>query len=355
MKVVSSAWINTDYNDLKRDHCIETHLISNKATAKNPHSIFILDGFEKIDNRFKDILKEKFIYLIDASKLTEECEKIYKEKIYNNVLCSVNKYELYCFLRWIIINNLLGGERFLHIDLDLFFQENYDVISVLFNEETGTYGSPCLTSVGNKVWIETYQNALNTICENRDSFEADIKYQGSGFRKNIGSDQDLVQALENYGLLNMLDPKKKKFESYSIFANPVYPYIWKPEKPISFSFENGCDYFDKKKVLFWHFQNNASDYFSRFALYYHFAPQWIRDLGEIKFCVPFGHIENNGENFAFEILKNIAKNWYNGSEKQMNDIQSVFQRSWITNEFINKKQFRNAFSGKLWWEEGIFV
>ena len=204
-----------------------THAALGLPSKSMPFDIYILHGYEKLPEDFRASLSASHIVLHDLSALAD----VYLDR-YLKLFTLLgpeqgNLYEVYCFLRWLVLEEALNGEAFLHVDLELFFQMSFDEVAARFAGLSGTFGSPCLTAVGAPHWLAVYHEALDDMVADRSAFQAKIDYGGNEFRLNISSDQDLVQALELSGAL----PRRglsSLFEHYQVFINPIWPYQAKP-------------------------------------------------------------------------------------------------------------------------------
>lgn len=359
MKIVSTVWIPNTLADFEMNACLSIHGMRRSATNNFPYEVFVLNGFEKIPEFYIQDLKDQHVNLHNATDLTNSILKKY-EKL--NTLYGAgqgNLYETLCFIRWIVLKEIMNNESFLHIDTDLFFQENNEFICELFKGRTGTFGSPCLTSISNQSWLLQYEEALDRIAEDRLKFQSEIGYEGNEFRKNISSDQDLVIAMESKGIL-VSEKMDELNNQYQIFVNPLWPYPRTPSNKIQYEDRGGKDFINGKPVLFWHLQNNCADYLSRYVVLKNYSSSWLGTYLPQKLCFPFIQLEPNAENFAFQALRDLC--WGIITEKQSKGIVNIdefgfegfFARTWISRYFIIQRQGREIFSSEYWWETGIF-
>ena len=359
MRIVSTAWVSGNVDEFEASCCLNTHAALALASKAVPFDIFILQGYEKLTEDFTRPLANAHIRLHDLGELADTYLKQY-EKLFELLGPDQgNIYEVFCFLRWLILEHALAGEAFLHIDLDLFFQMPFDVVATDFAGLSGTFGSPCLTAVGSSNWLTTYRKALNDMIADRASFQAAIGYAGNEFRRDISSDQDLVSALELAGLL----PRRglvTLFERYQVFINPIWPYQNKPDVPLVHEIVDGLDTIGGKPVLFWHLQNNFADYLSRFAIVSDYGQTWMKAFLPVKLNLPFVQLAPSAENFAFQALRELA--WdkirevlaRSGSVHELGR-ERYFSRTWVSEWFILQKEGRGLFSPVYWWEDGVFA
>ncbi|BCW88346.1 hypothetical protein sos41_14850 [Alphaproteobacteria bacterium SO-S41] len=150
-------------------------------------------------------------------------------------------------------------------------------------------------------------------------------------------------------------------EKYAVFVNPIYPYIKRhPEVPQNFRTVDGIDYIGDKEVLFWHLQNNAADYLSRFFVLQNYGQSWWGEYLPVKLDLPFLQLRPSAENFAFQALRDYIVPKLNQHVREGGDLEALgfekfFSRSWVSERFILDKMGRGIFSSAYWWEENIFV
>jgi len=122
MRIVSTAWIFGSIVEFEATSCLETHAKLQMTSSSYPFDVFILEGFEKLPKKYIRKLADQNIILHNAYAATRPILKHYAglfEVIGEDVDV---RQEVYCFLRLIVIEHILAGEAFIHIDLDLFFQ-----------------------------------------------------------------------------------------------------------------------------------------------------------------------------------------------------------------------------------------
>lgn len=358
MRIVSTAWIAGSVDEFEAACCLQTHASLGLATASVPFDIYILEGFEKLDEAFTSPLAARHIHLHDLTESTRAHLQRYPGL--GDLLgpSQGSTYEALCFLRWLVLEEQLAGEPFLHIDLDLFFQQPFDDIAAEFVGLSGTFGSPCLTAVGRPDWLATYRSSLVEMLADRTAFQTAIGYGGSEFRRDISSDQDLVQALELCGRL----PRhglSRLFDRYQVFINPIWPYQHKPAAPMTHAIVDGLDTIDGKPVLFWHLQNNFADYLSRFAVVSDYEQSWLKPYLPVRLGLPFIQLQPSAENFAFQALRDLAWSRISatfGGTGSLHDLgaEKYFARTWVSEWFILQKNGRGLFSSFYWWENGVF-
>ena len=359
MRIVSTAWISGDLAVFGATNCLASHAAVGYASKESPFDIYVLAGFDKVTDAFAAPLRERHINLLDASSAMLEVESRFP----NLAMCigagQGVDYECKCFLRWLVLQTILGAEPFIHIDLDLFLQRPFAEISRVFSGLTGTFGSPCLTSVAHASWLDTYSCALTELVADRAGLQSRLGYAGNDFRKDISSDQDLVAALESSGALPQ-HGLASLHDRFHVFINPLWPYQHKPAQPMDFVRIGKTDVLGAKPVLFWHLQNNAADYLSRFALLMSYRGTWMEQYLPIRLSLPFIQLMPSAENFAFDAFRRLA--WQRIEERilhglpveDMNGAQ-YFARSWVSDWFIVQGEGRGLFGKDYWWEDGVFT
>ena len=240
MRIVSTAWIPGTLGEFEATCCLGTHAALGVASPQCPLDVFILQGFEKLTDSFVKPLEERSIRLHDLCQITSACLIRYRSLFDMLGAGQGALYEVLCFLRWLVLEEHLMGEPFIHVDLDLFFQQPLSQVANEFDGLTGTFGSPCLTSVGTREWLSIYRRSLNELIADRTRLQAEIGYGGNEFRGNISSDQDMVNALELGGRLAR-SGLIKLHANYQVFINPIWPYQDKPDHPLVYSQDNGID------------------------------------------------------------------------------------------------------------------
>ncbi len=359
MRLISTAWIPGSVADFEMHACLSIHAMRGAASASHPYEVFVLDGYEKLPDAYIEDLASNHVMLRDVGAETREVLNRFEglQSLYNAGQGS--QYETLCFIRWVVMRQVLAGESFLHIDTDLFFQESNAFICGLFEGRTGTFGSPCLTAVSDPAWLDQYEYALGRVANDRAAYQAEIGYGGNEFRKDISSDQDLVIAMEATGRL-LISGMNELREFYQVFVNPIWPYQSPPGRILKYEDLDGRDFIDGKPVLFWHLQNNCADYLSRFVTLKNFQPTWLSEFLPQRLDFPFIQLKPSAENFAFLALRNLS--WEIIHQKQAAGpididqfgVEGFFARTWISRWFIIQRQGRELFSNAYWWEEGLF-
>jgi tRNA (mo5U34)-methyltransferase len=355
MRVVSTGWIKGSFGQFADASCLMLHKQFTKASPETPLIVLMLEGFDLTPPRVIGELRESHIILEDVQQLTHEVSHDFAPLRAYLPPGAPGDYEFLCFIRWLIIDRVLSGDQFLQMDLDLFFQLPLKDIVALFSDRCGTFASPCMTSVGSRQWVETYKDALKELMAAPESFHTKINYIGTPHRRLIGSDQDLVQALERCDQLPVT--VHHLHNDYAIFNNPLYPILPNEPAPMFFERYDNMDYMAGKLVLFWHFQNDFSKYLGRFQFVERIARQAGRPLkGRID-----NPVENasSSQNFAFEGVEQMARSLAYGVldtnlPTKLLDCISRLKRTDIAHAFLVQGESRDLFSDDYWWEPGRF-
>ncbi len=311
------------------------HADFTRASKSTPYHIFVLLGFDKVPDDRKQFLAERNILLHDGRVALAAGERLVPE-LRGRLPEGYREYGYLCFVRWLALAEIFKGQPFVHADLDLFFQLSLDEAGKLFAGKSGTFSSPCLTSVGSWSWIESYSRALIAYSQNPEGFQHEIGFTGNMFHRQMLHDQDLTGALEHIGLLErtitVLD------EEFAVFNNPLFPYLNPVQRPRKFQTTNGWDTIDKKPVLFWHFQNDFAKYLARFDVAMKASARYQLPLrGRLGLPVRLEHM--TPENAAFHALE-IAG--------------FAAPRSEVAKAFLMGGQWRALFSDEYWWEPNVF-
>ncbi len=336
MQIASTAWISGSFDAFWEDNCLPVHADFAKASESTPHHVFVLFGFDKIPHDRKHFLADHNIHLHDGSAALAAGERLVPQLRERLPVGWPREYGYFCFVRWLALAEIFNGEPFIHVDLDLFFQFSLDKVAEIFAGKSGTFSSPCLTSVGSWSWIQDYSRALIAYSDNPDGFQREIGFTGNLFHRQMLHDQDLTGALEHVGLLEktvaVLD------EQFAVFNNPLLPYLKRIERARKFEINGGLDFIDKKPVLFWHFQNDFTKYLSRFDVALNTSAKYELPLrGRLGLPIRVEHM--TPENAAFYALE--------GQVPQAS-------RSEIAKDFLIGRRWRELFADEYWWEPNVF-
>ncbi|MCK4650941.1 hypothetical protein KAT08_02075 [Candidatus Babeliales bacterium] len=325
-----------------------------KLGFSNDMHIVLLDGFDRLSEHYKISLKNLGYTLHDASK----SYKYFEEKYHQ--LHRFTDYEKKCFLRWLVIDQIFFGEKIIHYDGDIVFNEDPEIISKKVAGKTFVLqGCPAFTVISDVNWFEQYIKAFDEFANNieaysenawkqRDGWEVTFRtrWSGSRFKKIISSDQDFLSHLMHTGQIKQdsIESIMLSLKDYVVFQNPLFIHFYDDNAPFSYQRENGIDYFlcnrqdgkkcfYKKKVLLWHMQSSFNFYLSKFIMRRKFLPFFI-----------FNRLSTDLEYKSLEKKINV----------KLRRFVNYSRRSYVYDYFFNKTDFKKIFTNKMWWKQGVF-
>jgi hypothetical protein len=272
---VTFGWINTSSRMSEKN--IPTEWIGKrnlKLGSKNDIDIIVLEGFDKYDKYYTNALENVGYTLINATDIFQCLSKKY------SALNRFGNYEKKCFLRWLVLEHLYGDEPVIHYDGDIIFNETPENLQNRFEQKTFVLqGCPAVVSLSTHEWYESY-------CRNLDSFVSDIEgyslnawekrtgweesrkknWAGARYRKIISSDQDLISHLIHTRDLPQELPKTilENNQDLIFFENPLYFFFYNTNAlPQVYARKGMLDFFNDKKVAFWHLQGHFFEYLQR--------------------------------------------------------------------------------------------
>jgi hypothetical protein len=362
MRLVSTAWIPATLEEFELETCLGLHVEHARAAAAHPLTVLVMEGFGKITPRYAEYLAAGHVMLVDASAATEALAARLP-----GLAAIASRYDVLCFLRWPLIREMLAGEPFLHLDLDLFFQRPFAEVAALFAGRTCHFGSPCLVAVADLAWLDAYCEAIEAVARDRDALEAAIGYQGHRRRARIASDQDLLRGLEQAGRLGAPGAALLR-RDHAVFVNPLTPPRPPGASPIVAARRDGMDLFDGKPVLFWHLQNSFADYLGRFLCF----DLWRRrrrgpPYPPVRFGNPVAALRPSAENIAFTLLDQQARQQRRQAIAQgaltldrilgmtAREPTDFLARAIAARHFVLRGEGRALFSAEHWWQPGVFA
>jgi lipopolysaccharide biosynthesis glycosyltransferase len=203
-----------------------------KLGFKTEIDILFLEGYKLIDYHYKEALRELGYRLHDTANIFSELERNYE------ALNQFGDYEKKCFLRWLVIKKYFPGDRIIHFDGDIVFNESPHILAEILNGKTFILqGCPALTVITDQNWFTQYEENLKLLVNDitgysEQAWETRIKekdaqktWTGIRDRKIISSDQDLFRYLLHSHAIytDKLDAIQNKLEKY-IFLKTLY--IW---------------------------------------------------------------------------------------------------------------------------------
>lgn len=272
MKNVTVGWIKR--SGWKSERHVPTLWIGERNLAlgsKNDIDIIILNGFDKLEPDYKKSLENVGYTLINGSGVYN---KYYKE------YTSLNRfgiYEKYCFLRWLVLQEIYSDSPLIHYDGDIVFNETPENLQRKLGKFTFVLqGCPAFASIKNPMWLEDYKKNLDLFCHNIESYSSSAwkeregwekshkeKWAGYRTRKIISSDQDFISHLIHTDRIIQDNPLmiKARNADLILFQNPLYFFTHNLDLA-PFTYHRNCsiDYFNDRKVAFWHLQGNFVAY-----------------------------------------------------------------------------------------------
>lgn len=213
-----------------------------KLGSHNPLTLIFLSGMTQLAPAYLQELKRVGYQLVDAETRYRDLAKRFQS------LDRFGQYEKYCFLRWLVIAKLYPNQPLIHYDGDIVWEITPEVVSKLVRSKTFVLdGCPAFTVISDSRWFTLYEQELNKFVINPEKYGRD--WVGTEFRKNIGSDQDLIGYLLQKQLLPQEKPPKSK-----------YQFV---ENPLTLRSRSS------KNLAFWHMQTDFVHYIN---LHYMLSP-----------------------------------------------------------------------------------
>jgi hypothetical protein len=261
MHIVSTAWIDGSLEEFELSVGASLHAALGRASADAPLRIFVLAGFNRVTPAYAEHLAAGHVLLADGGALLDAWSARLPR-----IGQRLNRYETLCFLRWLVLRDVMQGDPFLHIDLDLFPQPSFAALANGLAGRTGVLGSPCFMALSDRAWLDAW-------CSEIEAFDHDAEdTQARLGRARIGSDQNLLGALLHSRALPRgdLGPLLK---THAAFDNPLTPRFPGAAPPMVASRRDGIDHIGDRPVLYWHMQNN----FAQFVGHYLMVESQLRD------------------------------------------------------------------------------
>lgn len=201
--------------------------------SANPITLIFLEGMNKLAPVYLQELNRVGYDLIDAEGLYQKLANRFQ------ALDKFGQYEKYCFLRWLVLKRLFPATPIIHYDGDIVWNVKPEYLAKLVAGKTFVFdGGPAFTAISDKKWLEVYERELNKLVRDPELYALD--WQGTQYRKRIGSDQDLI----DYLLQKKLVPQDKlPKSSYEFNENPLTLINQTPPK-----------------LAFWHMQTDFVHY-----------------------------------------------------------------------------------------------
>ena len=249
-----------------------------KLGFSNDIDILFLDGYDRLEERYRKSLQELGFNLYDVQKIYSDLREKY------SLLNRFGDFIQKCFLRWLVIKEFFSGEKIVHYDADIVFNEDPSMLLSRMNGKTFVLqGCPALTCISDVDWFFHYEHNLNLFVNDieryskhawieREGWEQSEQHKWAGQRdkKIIESDQDLISHLIHTDRIPQNKPSEvlNCFSEYIMFENPLYIHAFSPWcKTIPFSYKriDDIDYINEKRVAFWHMQNDFNNYLIKYV------------------------------------------------------------------------------------------
>jgi hypothetical protein len=356
VKGVIIAWCNTDENAFEQHVPLQFVGKRNRALGfKEPLYVLFLSGFALLSEAYKNTLQELGYKLFDVAGLYNEYACTYTQ------LNRFGDYEKKCFLRWLVIQNFFAGERIVHYDGDIVFNEDPGIVASKVDGVTFVLqGCPAFTVISDPLWFDTYISALNRFVHDIDAYSRiawqerkgwevtfQSRWSGSRFRPIISSDQDLISHLVHTGNIRQdsVEAISERLDDYIVFQNPLLFHVYNQHLPYAYSREQGIDYFTfarvdgvglayKKKVLLWHMQSCFNSYASKYLLRKKLLIN-IKPFSRVAYNIGYRDVEDYLNRYAARLTRHATR-------------LSVY------NYFFGRHDFSGLMSDRYWFKPGVF-
>ena len=340
-----------------------------KLGFSNDIDILFLDGYDYINGGYRGSLQELGFNLYDVKNIYSDLEEKY------SLLNRFSDFEKKCFLRWLVIKEFFSGEKIVHYDGDVVFNEDSLVLSRKLEGKTFVLqGCPALTCISDVDWFSHYEDNLNLFVNDieryskhawieREGWELSEqhKWAGQRYRKIIASDQDLISHLIHTDRILQNKPSEvlNCFSEYILFENPLYIHAyspWRETLPFSYKRIDNIDYINEKRVAFWHMQSNFISYLVKYSSY----SQLIKLL---KIRLPndleFKDIAVSRSIVDISCSKTDKYKKYKGRIlnlvlRSIKKIKRKHYRLDMYHEFFDKNDFSSIYNNAVWWKKGVF-
>lgn len=357
MQIVSAAWINGTPEIFELEVGLGVHADHGRASAAAPLRVFVLEGFDRLPARYLARLREGHVELHDAAPLARALAPRLA-----GTAARLNRYETFCFLRWLVLREALAGEPFLHIDLDLFLQPAFTTVAAALAGRSVTSGSPCFVAISDRAWLDAWCEAIAECDRDPGDLARRLGYTGTPFRQHIGSDQNLLVALLKAGRLPRGEAGPLA-ESHALVNNPLHPGAPRAGRPLRLERVDGIDLLGGRPLLFWHMQNDFARHVGRRLLLGHEA----RDRPVPRLPAQMPGVAPDAGMLAFDLLRRLAMERFRRDlAARTLDLERIaglaargpldyLARSVATRHFVLRGEARDLFTDAQWWREGVFA
>jgi hypothetical protein len=341
MRSVIVAWCPSTAQ--KFEQAVPLNFVGKRNQRLNFHSsidVLFLEGFERLDDRYKASLRESGYTLHNAHTIYAELEPSFQ------ALNQFGDYEKKCFLRWWVIAQYFAKEPVIHYDGDIVFNDSPDHLAKkLSGKNFILQGCPALAVISQTDWFDQYHQHLIQFSHDPAAYSAQAwehritseaahaQWLGYRDRPMISSDQDLfrhllyTQEIVQDNLAKILHG----LEQYLLFENPLYLEAYHPQQA-SFHYErrNGIDFLGGQQVMLWHMQSSFSAYLGNFIFR--------------KRCLPWqaGRLQPQGWEAK---LRRWGQKYFRLQPLSRLDIYRYF---------FEQSDFQELFTEQNWWRPDVF-
>ncbi len=320
-----------------------------KLGFSNDIDILFLDGYDRLDEHYRVSLQELGFNLYDVQEIYSDLSEKYS---------SLNRFgdlNQKCFLRWLVIKEFFAGEKIIHYDADVVFNEDPLIINRKLAEKTFVLqGCPALACISDVDWFSHYEDNLKLFVNamerysnhawiEREGWELSEQHKWAArrFSKVIASDQDFISHLIHTDQIKQDKPLEilPLLKDYAVFENPLYIHSYmKKNLPVRYERVSEIDYFGNKRVLFWHMQSSFYAYLYRFILRRRFLP--ILSRRRLT-----NHLERmNLETYILSLPMKIRGKISNGTNTRLT----------VYKFFFEKHDFSGVMNSRTWWRDDVF-
>jgi len=357
MQIVSTAWISGTPEVFELEVGLGVHAQHGRAGAAHPLRVFVLQGFNRLPERYLARLREGHVLLEDAGAIAQSLAPRVA-----GIASRLNRYETFCFLRWLVLREVLAGEPFLHIDLDLFLQPDFAAVVGALSGCSFTSGSPCFLATSDRAWLDAWCEAIEAFDRDPDGLTRLLGYEGTAFRRHIGSDQNLLGALLKAGRLARGDAGPLG-RTHALINNPLHPGAPGKAGPLRHERLDGMDAIAGRPLLFWHMQNDFARHVGRHLL----LAQEARGSAVPRLEAQAPGVAPTAGMMAFDLLRRLAMERFRrdlaARVLDLDRLAVLFARGPLdflargvaTRHFILRGEARELFTDAQWWQPGVFA
>ena len=340
-----------------------------KLGFSNDIDILFLEGYEFLEERYRVSLHELGFNLYNVRKIYSELREKYP------LLGRFSDFNQKCFLRWLVIKEFFSGEKIIHYDADVVFNDDPSMFLSKMNGKTFVLqGCPALTCISDISWFSHYEENFNffandieryskTAWVEREGWELSEQYKWAGQRdkKIIASDQDLISHLIHADRIPQNEPYEvlSGFSNHIFFENPLYIHAYSPwceNLPFNYKRIADIDYINEKRVAFWHMQSDFNGYLAKcinaFKFFKFLKIRVPNDLTFKDIIVPTSF--DDVSHFKRSKFNNLNGRILDFVLRMISKIRGKNSRLEMYRLFFAKNDFSSVFNDKIWWKDGVF-